>query len=132
MRIVRELKGCRPIHEIFRQFAGEADAVFLDSSLKNSLGRYSIIGLHPYLKLVKGETFTANGIEQQEPFEAFVRRYLKENQEKNETNLPIVSGAVGYTRSRVRKKEGVATRHGMKPGYRTACWSLRRFYPSGS
>ena len=117
MRIVRELKGCRPIHEIFRQFAGEADAVFLDSSLKNSLGRYSIIGLHPYLKLVKGETFTANGIEQQEPFEAFVRRYLKENQEKNETNLPIVSGAVGYfSYDYGRKKEGVATRHGDETG----------------
>lgn len=112
MRLIRELEGCPPIHEIFRQLYREEDAVFLDSSLQNQLGRYSVIGLHPYLKLVKGEDFTVNGVQQEESFEDFLRRYLKEHPDVNDTGLPIVSGAIGYFSYEYgRKKEGVRTRH---------------------
>ena len=34
--------------EIFALFAEEQNAAFLDSSLENNLGQYSIIGLVPY------------------------------------------------------------------------------------
>ncbi|MDO5422312.1 MAG: aminodeoxychorismate synthase component I [Eubacteriales bacterium] len=112
MRLIRELEGRSPISEIFRKVYREEDAVFLDSSLQNGLGRYSVIGLHSYLKLVKGEEFTVNGVRQEETFENFVRRYLKEHGDKNETGLPIVSGAIGYfSYDYGRKKEGVQTRH---------------------
>ena len=113
MRIVKELKAAPPIHEIFRQFYQERDAVFLDSSLENDLGRYSIIGLHPYLKLVCGERFTVNGVEQTEDFESYLSRYLREHRDENHTSLPLVSGAIGYfSYDYGRKREGVHTRHG--------------------
>ena len=118
MRKVKELKKSLSLAAVFARLYQEEDAVFLDSSLKNNLGRYSIIGRHPYLKLIKGEVFTANGVEQKEAFEAYVRRFLKENQDENETELPIVSGAVGYFSYEYgRKKEGVKTQTSTGSGY---------------
>ena len=61
MRLIQEYGQYPEIERIFAQVQGEKDAVFLDSSLHGSLGRYSIIALHPYMKLVKGEQFTVNG-----------------------------------------------------------------------
>ena len=52
MRKVKELKKSLPLAAVFARLYQEEDAVFLDSSLKNNLGRYSIIGRHPYLKLI--------------------------------------------------------------------------------
>lgn len=112
MRKIREMKSYPPIHRIYEHYRSEEDAVFLDSSLQNKLGRYSIIGRIPYLKLVKGEDFTVNGEKQSQSFEDYVREYLKNHPDKNETDLPIVSGAIGYlTYDYGRKKEGVETRH---------------------
>lgn len=113
MRIVRELKIYPPLHLIFEQMRSEEDTVFLDSSLQNEMGRFSIIGRHPYLKLEKGENdFTVNGEVQGEAFEDYVRRYLKEHREENPTELPLLSGAVGYfSYDYGREKEGVCSRH---------------------
>lgn len=58
LKKIQKLQPYIPIQDIHMVFQNEKDAVFLDSSLRNKLGRYSIIGLYPYLKLVKGETFT--------------------------------------------------------------------------
>lgn len=97
MRIVRKLEEYVPIAEIYDEFAKETDTVFLDSSLRNEMGRYSILGRNPYLKLVKGEEgFFVNGAAQTESFEAYVKRYLAQHVDRNETQLPIVSGAIGY------------------------------------
>ncbi|MCI8593091.1 MAG: aminodeoxychorismate synthase component I [Lachnospiraceae bacterium] len=113
MRLIQEYGQYPEIERIFAQVQGEKDAVFLDSSLHGSLGRYSIIALHPYMKLVKGEQFTVNGEVSKEKFEVFVKRYLKEHREENPTGLPLVSGAVGYfSYDYGRVKEGVASRHG--------------------
>lgn len=115
MRIIKEIKQAPPIHQIFRQFYNTQDAVFLDSSLENDLGRYSIIALHPYLKLVQGERFTANGVEQTETFEDYLGRYLRENRDENETSLPMVSGAIGYfSYDYGRKRMGVPSTHQVK------------------
>ncbi len=57
MRQIEELRAYPAIHRIFGLFQEQRDAVFLDSSLKNGLGQYSIIGLYPYLKLVNGGIF---------------------------------------------------------------------------
>ena len=66
-RIIKELKPYIPAADIFRIYEKEAGCAFLDSSLVNDLGRYSIIGRAPYLKLVKdGDTFTVNGKPKQE------------------------------------------------------------------
>lgn len=51
-RIIKEMKPARGAAELYTYFAGTDDSVFLDSSLVNKLGRYSVIGAVPYLKLV--------------------------------------------------------------------------------
>lgn len=109
MRMIKLLEEYTPIAEIFGEFAGETDTVFLDSSLKNEMGRYSILGRNPYLKLKKGQNgFTVNGEVQSESFEEYTKRYLKEHMDSNETKLPIVSGAIGYfSYDYGREKEGV-------------------------
>ncbi len=97
-RIITEILPYLPAAEIFREVAGEKDSVFLDSSLVNTLGRYSIIGRRPYMKLVKENTgFTINGKECTDcTFEEFVRKYLEKHQDENTTALPLLSGAIGY------------------------------------
>ena len=57
-----------------------------------------MIGRCPYLKLVKdGEIFTINGkTETETTFEDYMREYLDTHEDKNDSGLPIVSGAVGY------------------------------------
>lgn len=108
LKKIQKLQPYIPIQDIHMVFQNEKDAVFLDSSLRNKLGRYSIIGLYPYLKLVKGETFTINGEPGSVSFEQFMRNYLKENKEENATGLPIISGAIGYfSYDYGLKKEGV-------------------------
>ena len=105
---MKKLEPFCPAAELFALFYKEEDAVFLDSSLKNEKGRFSIIGRKPYLKLVNGDTFTANGQIMEESFESYVKRYLKAHREENHTGLPILSGAVGYFSYEYgRKKEKV-------------------------
>ena len=59
-RIIKELTPYIPAVEIFWIYEREPGAAFLDSSLVNELGHYSVIGRCPYLKLVKdGKTFTS-------------------------------------------------------------------------
>ena len=97
-RIIRELTPYRSTAEIFQILGEERDSVFLDSSLVNDLGRYSIIGRNPYLKLLKdGDSFFINNIEETEiTFEEYLRKYLQNHKDENQTDLPLVSGAVGY------------------------------------
>lgn len=112
MRTIEVLETYSPIHRIFDLFAEEEMAVFLDSSLQNELGQYSIIGVFPYLTLVNGDKFTVNGEECGQSFESYVKEYLKDHREDNPTGLPIVSGAIGYfSYDYGRKKEGVESRH---------------------
>lgn len=112
MRMITELKEYPPIHKIFDLFRKEKNAVFLDSSLKNNLGKYSIIGLYPYLELINGKEFTVNGEVSSKSFETFVKEYLNENKDTNDTDLPIVSGAIGYfSYDYGRKNVGIPTQH---------------------
>ena len=50
MRVIKQLTPYIPAAQIFSLFAHEKDCAFLDSSLVNQLGRYSILGLYPYLQ----------------------------------------------------------------------------------
>lgn len=112
MQLIQEFKKYPPIDRIFALVHNKEDSVFLDSSLQNQLGRYSIIALHPYLKLVNGEQFTVNGEVSEERFETFVKKYLRTHQEKNTTSLPLTSGAVGYfSYDYGRKKEHVKAQY---------------------
>lgn len=112
MRKIKAMTRYPAAERIFSLVRERKDAVFLDSSQTGALGRFSIIGLHPYLELIKGDVFTVNGKESDESFEAFVSAYLKQHREENDTHLPLLSGAVGYfSYDYGRKKEGVKTRH---------------------
>ena len=97
-RVIKELKEYISAADIFQILKKEKDQAFLDSSLVNQLGRYSVIGRKPYLKLVKdGGKFYINNIEETElTFEDYLRKYLRENEDKNTTELPLISGAIGY------------------------------------
>ena len=97
-RIIKEMKPARGAAELYTYFAGTDDSVFLDSSLVNKLGRYSVIGAVPYLKLVKeGNGFYINGEQETTcSFETYLKTYLAEHKDKNNTELPIISGAIGY------------------------------------
>lgn len=97
-RQIKKLTTYIPVAETFRALASEQDCVFLDSSLVNDLGRFSIIGACPCLKLVKdGEKFFINEKEETGiTFEDYLRNYLRDHVDQNESELPLVSGAVGY------------------------------------
>lgn len=112
-RVIRELKVYKRTCDIFDIFYDEKDAVFLDSSLENDMGNYSIIGFDSYLNLtVKEDKLYINGILSSLSFEEYLKNYLNENRENNETSLPIVSGAIGYlSYDYGRKKEEINTRH---------------------
>ena len=123
-----ELPEYIPVFDIFEAIREEEEAVLLDSSLRTPsrkqdgegeredgavLGRYSIIGLRPYLSVKKEKDgFTVNGEKREGSFEAYLSRYLKEHREENPTGLPIVSGAIGYFSYEYgREKDQVPTRH---------------------
>lgn len=112
MRLMQEFDHYPPIHQIFAQVRDREDAVFLDSSLQGRLGRFSIIGLAPYLKITGGDPCTVNGEAVKEDLSSWVRDYLRTHREENDTPLPLISGAIGYfSYDYGREKERVASRH---------------------
>ena len=92
--------------QIFSLFADEKDAAFLDSSLENKLGQYAIIGLVPYhtVSVEKGR-LRVDGKYHPGTAEAYLKDYLARHHQKNYSDLPLTSGAVGY----------VTYDYGMKP-----------------
>ena len=98
-RVTVELERYVPASEVFHLAAKEPGCAFLDSSLVNELGRWSILGLRPYKTLVKEQdgSFTENGVSRPDTdFETRLGEFLRLNRDENETELPIVSGAIGY------------------------------------
>lgn len=98
-RVTVELERYVPASEVFRLAAKEPGCAFLDSSLVNELGRWSILGLRPYKTLVKEQdgTLTEDGVSCPDTdFETRLGEFLQLNRDENETELPIVSGAIGY------------------------------------
>lgn len=98
-RVTVELERYVPASEVFHLAAKEPGCAFLDSSLVNELGRWSILGLRPYKTLIKEQdgTLTEDGVSRPDTdFETRLGEFLKQNRDENETALPIVSGAIGY------------------------------------
>ena len=98
-RVTVELERYGPASEVFHLAAKEPGCAFLDSSLVNELGRWSILGLRPYKTLIKEQdgSFTEDGVSRPDTdFETRLGEFLKQNRDENETALPIVSGAIGY------------------------------------
>ena len=97
-------------NQLFALFADEKDAVFLDSSLTNDLGRYSLIGLVPYHTVsVEQGQLQVDGKAHEGRAETYLKAYLKKHYQANQTALPLTAGAIGY----VSYDYGLAL-HGMK------------------
>lgn len=114
--MIRKLSFYKEAAEIFERFHDRKMAVFLDSALENELGRYSVIGLDPYLVMKEEDgVFYENGEPQQISFEEGMSRCLKEAQEENPTDLPLTAGAIGYfSYDYGRKFEEIRSRHPKK------------------
>ena len=94
---VYKLDFYKKAEDIFELYKDQPMAMFLDSSLENQLGRYSVIGFHPYL-IFKEENgiFYKNDVPQEDSIEQALKQYLEQNREENPTHLPLVSGGLGY------------------------------------
>ena len=80
--IVRKLDFYVKSEDIFEQYKNRKMAVFLDSSLENQLGQFSIIGLDPYLILKEEDgVFYKNDEAQFETFEFGMKKALQKYQE---------------------------------------------------
>ncbi|MDO5409727.1 MAG: aminodeoxychorismate synthase component I [Lachnospiraceae bacterium] len=95
--ILRKYDTACSLYDIFSCLHQEEDAVFLDSSLKNQYGRFSIAGFLPEMKAEeKDGIFYLNEQPQQMDCMAWLKAYLAKNREENPTALPFVSGGIGY------------------------------------
>ena len=112
-RFILKLDDYKKAGDIFDIFYKENNAVFLDSSLENNMGNYSIIALNSYLNLTVIENdLYVNGKHSKLSFEEYLKKYIDENKDYNDTDLPIVSGAIGYlSYDYGRKNENISTRH---------------------
>ncbi len=113
---IQKLNFYKKAEDIFEKYKEKNMAIFLDSSLENTMGQYSIIGLNPYLILKECDgVFYENDIPQKITFEDGMRKYLKKYQEENPTPLPLVAGALGYfSYDYGRKFEHISSRHPKK------------------
>ena len=113
---LRRLNFYRPAEEIFEYYKDEPMAAFLDSSLQNEMGCWSIIGLNPYLTLKEADGVCyCNGQAQDQPFEVLLQHYLDLYREENPSDLPLKAGAIGYLSYDFgRKYENIPTRHDKK------------------
>ena len=96
MTKVRRLNKYIDEFDVFMRFHEYKDIAFLDSSLKDSRGRYSIIGLNSYLKVEIDDDLKVNDTIIEEDSFQYLNKLFKDNYEKNDTELPIISGAIGY------------------------------------
>ena len=112
---LKKLEKYIDIYDIFRILKKENNKkiAFLDSSLKNKYGRYSIIGIDPYLELKENnKKFYINDVLSEENFEEYLAKFLKENKQENNSILPLISGGIVYfSYDYGRKFENIATRH---------------------
>ena len=110
---VKKLNFYKEPEEAFYPYRNEKYAVFLDSSMKNEQGRYSVIALEPYLILEEENgVCKINEDISGDPVEKVMDHYLNLYKEENITGLPVVSGAFGYLSYDFgRKFEKIPSRH---------------------
>ena len=113
---IRRLPFYKEAADIFTMYRNREMAVFLDSALENQLGRYSVIGLYPYIVLREENGICyRNGEKQPKSFEEILDEELEKRKEKNPTELPLTGGAIGYfSYDYGRKFEQIRTRHPKK------------------
>lgn len=116
--------------DVFPMFAALPEAAILDSSLVNNLGQYTIIAAVPYMTVtsVHGKTYV-DGRFHDGTITEFMNQYMKDHVDVNDTDLPIVSGAVGYlSYDYGRQQLGIGTRHKMDVSIPDALFHFYDFF----
>jgi len=99
--IIKEIKLNTDIEDLYSHFSKNYNTSFLNSCLQKDVGRYSIIGLEPYLIIKYKNEFleiSCNGqknILKTNPFN-HIENLLKKYKVKNKTKLPFIAGGIGY------------------------------------
>lgn len=116
MTRIHKLDFYRKAEDIFEEYKQEDMAIFLDSSMHNELGRYSVIGLCPYLVLKEEDgIYYENDVQTEGSLEEGLQKYLEKYKEPNPTKLPLIAGALGYfSYDYERKFEHIVSRHAKK------------------
>lgn len=111
--VIKKLENYKPVSQIFKLFYKDKNAVFLDSSLENEMGKYSIIGINEYFTfMLKDGHFFINEVESEKDFEECLKEYILKEKEENSSTLPIVKGGIGYfSYDYGRSIEKIPTRH---------------------
>ena len=96
---IKELKNNFNPFYVYTIFKDEKDTVFLDSSKEDkNLSKFSFIGLNPFLNFTyKDNIVYVNGkeIKEKDPFIA-LDNLINKYKINYESNIPFVSGAIGY------------------------------------
>ncbi len=113
---IKKLNFYIPAEDIFEHYKDHELAIFLDSSLQSQTGRYSVIGLNPYLVLKEADGVCyRNNAPQNSPFLDLLQHDLDFYREENPTDLPLIAGALGYfSYDFGRKFEHIETQHSKK------------------
>lgn len=96
--IIRKIETDLDGFDIFSLFRNKKNSAILDSSkYGDGLGRYSFIGINPFLNIKSyGNKCWINGQLQEKDIFHCLKDILKNYKITNETNLPFISGGIGY------------------------------------
>ena len=113
MHKIREIREYPPIHVYFQMERGKGHRFFWILLWKIGWDATPSSGVCHIRSWYRTEiAFWVNDEKQKMTFENYLRTYLKEHPDSNESDLPIVSGAMGYiSYDYGREKENVAARH---------------------
>ncbi len=97
--LIKEIKTDLNAFDIYSLFKEDKTVTILDSGRDaENLGRYSFIGLNPFLKFKyeKGVcTINDENFEEKNPFKE-IKKLINKYKIENNTKLPYVAGAMGY------------------------------------
>lgn len=86
--------------DIYSVFNDQEDVIFLDSSGEDkNLGRYSFIGLNPFLTIQGSlNEYSINGVSGSLSEDIFtaLRRIINDHKCINDTEIPFIGGCIGY------------------------------------
>ncbi len=111
--IVKKLNFYKQIKDFLPLYENKKNTIFLDSSLKNEYGAFSILGISPFIILEeKNGVLYENGDKKNGSIEEYLTDFMKNYKEKNDTHLPLISGFLGYfSYDYGRKFENIDSRH---------------------
>lgn len=94
---IKKLSWYRPLSEIFEHLHENENVAFLDSSLVDQRGHYSIIGLNvvTIFSSEKGLAYQ-DGHALSTSFEVAVKSFFAQHKRRNNSVLPLTGGGIGY------------------------------------